>query len=515
MLRPMLHWNRSFQAHLLRDAVLVAILLISAPADAANRYVGLTPRGARIEATVVEGASSASPTVLLLGGLNGPDESVNIVTEETRNYEMTPQGNRRFRLLSVPLANPDGTKLMFPPTGVAYRDNPESHALWRWIALQAPDLLLIAANEDFGLAEALSQNAAADVGPIPARRVAIKVGILEAAPQEIPPSPAHREMDRRRARSPRQVAAELAKYYGHDFADPAYVQAVALIGQLYLGNTAEVERLAAPYVDGSKNSLARPTSPTLAGHLIFAELAQRTGDPRYLQLVRKVADLGFTDQGEMKESMPFHDEMSDSVFMGCPILAKAGKLTGEAKYFDMAARHFSFMAKLDLRPDGIYRHSPLTEAAWGRGNAFPALGLALTLSDFPRSHSDFPRLMAAYQHHMAALIKFQDAEGLWHEVVDEPASYPEFSATAMIATAMLIGIRNGWLDSRAYQPRVDKAWEAILKRVGSEGRLMDVCESTGKQKSMADYLRRAAILGQDPRGGAMALLFATLMAGLH
>jgi unsaturated rhamnogalacturonyl hydrolase len=85
----------------------------------------------------------------------------------------------------------------------------------------------------------------------------------------------------------------------------------------------------------------------------------------------------------------------------------------------------------------------------------------------------------------------------------------------MIATAMLIGIRHGWLDSHSYQARVDKAWNAIVKRVGPQGVLMDVCESTGKQKTEADYLRRAAILGQDPRGGAMALLFATQMAGLR
>jgi hypothetical protein len=29
-----------------------------------------------------------------------------------------------------------------------------------------------------------------------------------------------------------------------------------------------------------------------------------------------------------------------------------------------------------------------------------------------------------------------------------------------------------------------------------------------------DYLRRAAILGLDPRGGAFAMLFATEMAGI-
>ena len=495
-------------------AAVVLVLLLFAPAYGESRYVGLTPRGARIEAGVIAGGSPASPTVLLIGGLHGTDESSKIVSEETRQFAATKSDRRRFRLLTISVANPDGNRLVFPPAGVAYRDNPESHALWRWIAMEAPDLVLIAAGDDSGMAETLSREGPAEVGAIPARRVPVKSGILQAVPTTISLSPAHREMDRRRTRSPRQLADELAMFYGHDFAEPVYIPAVALIARLRLGSLADVERMVAPYMDGSKNSLARPSSPGLAGHLIFAELARRTGNPSYVQLVRKVADLGFTDHGEMKESMPLHDEMSDSVFMGCPILAKAGALTGERKYFDMAARHLRFMEKLDLRPDGIYRHSPLTDAAWARGNAFPALGLALTLSDFPASHTDFPELLRAYQQHLAALAKFQDPDGLWREVVDEPASYPEFSATAMIATAMLIGIHRGWLDSRSFQPRVDKAWEAIVKRVGSQGRLIDVCESTGKQKSTADYLRREAIFGQDPRGGAMALLFATQMAGL-
>jgi rhamnogalacturonyl hydrolase YesR len=496
-------------------AVVLLVPALLAPASGESRYVGLTPRGARIEASVIAGASPASPTVLLLGGLHGADESAKIVSEETRLFAASKSSRRRFRLLSISVANPDANRLVFPPTGIAYRDNSESHALWRWVAMEAPDLVLIAAGEDFGLAEALSGNGPAEVGTIPARRVAVKPGILQAVPGPIPPSAAHREMDRRRARSPRQLADELAMFYGHDFAEPVYIPAVALIAQVRLGNLAEVERLVAPYRDGSKNSLARPTSPGFAGHLIFAELAQRTGNPSYIQLVRKIADFGFTEQGEMKESMPLHDEMSDSVFMACPILAKAGMLSGEKKYFDMAARHFRFMAKLDLRPDGIYRHSPLTDAAWARGNAFPALGLALMLSDYPKSHPDFPGVLLAYQRHLAALSEFQDPDGLWREVVDEPASYPEFSATAMIATAMLIGIRHGWLDSHSYRPRVDKAWEAIVKRVGPQGRLLDVCESTGKQKSKTEYLLREAIFGPDPRGGAMALLFATEMAGVH
>jgi rhamnogalacturonyl hydrolase YesR len=189
-------------------------------------------------------------------------------------------------------------------------------------------------------------------------------------------------------------------------------------------------------------------------------------------------------------------------------------LTGDRKYFDMAARHLTFMQKLVLRPDGIYRHSPLTDAAWGRGNAFPALGLALALSDFPRDHPAYDAMVSAFVQHMSTLASLQNEDGLWREVVDQPGAYAEFTSTAMIGTAMLRGIRNGWLDARTYQPVVEKAWHAILGRVGQGGALVDVCESTNKQRTLDDYLHRAAILDRDPRGGGMALIFATEMAGL-
>jgi rhamnogalacturonyl hydrolase YesR len=172
------------------------------------------------------------------------------------------------------------------------------------------------------------------------------------------------------------------------------------------------------------------------------------------------------------------------------------------------------MQKLVLRPDGLYRHSPLTDAAWGRGNAFPALGLALALSDFPRDHPAYEEMVAAFVQHMAALAPLQNEDGFWLQVVDHPGAYAEFSATAMIGTAMLRGIRNGWLDTRTYQPIVERAWHAVLGSVGTGGVLLNVSESTNKQRTLHDYLNRAAILDRDPRGGGMALFFATEMAGL-
>jgi unsaturated rhamnogalacturonyl hydrolase len=497
------------------SAVASVALLVTLPLHAAGTLdVGLSGSGALIEGSALPGRSSSSPTLLLIGGLSGRDASVAVVENAAKAFAQQPERRRAFRLIAIPLANPDSAALQFPPQGAAYRDRPESQALWRWIGVHAPDLVLIAGRDDAGLAPALSNSMVAEVGRIPARAGFGPGDLAKLRAQDLQPSEAHRELDRRLARSPLELATELASHYGHDFNQPIYINAIALDAQLRLGHLAEVEQLVQPYVDGLRDSLARPNSLVFAGHIIFGELARRTGDPRYLARLRAAADYGFEPDGRMKEAMPFNDGFSDSLFMGTVILAQAGALTGERKYFDMAARHIAFMRNLDLRPDGLYRHHPGTEVAWGRGNGFPAIGLALTLSDFPHDHPDYPRLLDAYRAHMARLLAFQDQDGMWRNVVDHRGSYAEFSATAMIAFAMLRGVERGWLPHQPYREAVERAWQALLARTGHDGRLVDVCESTARASTLEDYLHRAAILGPDPRGGAFALLLATEMAGL-
>jgi rhamnogalacturonyl hydrolase YesR len=430
-------------------------------------------------------------------------------------YDAQKPARRAFNLLAIPLANPDGAALKFPPSGVAYRENPEANALWRWIGLHAPDLVLVVGADDAGLASTLSSTVVAEIGRIPARAAPEKGSPLALEAKNLAPSEAHVEMDRRLARTPRALADELAQFYGHDFAQPLYIQAIALIAQIRLGHLDEVKQLVEPYVNGTKNSLQRPNSLVLAGHTVFTELARKTGDPRYTQLVKKAADLGFDADGKMKESMPYHDGYSDSVYMGTVIAAQAGALTGDRKYFDLAARHVAFMQKLVLRPDGLYRHSPATDAAWGRGNGFPAIGLALTLPEFPKDHPEFPRLLQTYQAHMATLARYQNRDGLWRNVIDHPGSYAELTSTAMIGFAMLQGVKHGWLPAKEYQPVIDKAWRAVLGHVGPQGHVVDSCESTANLKTVDEYVHRAALFGVEPRAGAMVMMFATAMAGLN
>ncbi len=195
------------------------------------------------------------------------------------------------------------------------------------------------------------------------------------------------------ADSPREVAELLSRYYGQDFDPPVYIPAMALIGQLRLGHIEEVRHLVEPYADGTKDSLTSATPSHLAGHLVFAELFHLTHDPRYKARLNAAANLNFTAW----------DDMSDAIFMGCPLYAAAGK-------YDLALQHLRGMQKLCLRPDGLYRHSPLTDAAWGRGNAFPALGLALTLSGIPKDHPAYVPILKNFRQHIAVLSKFPDPE---------------------------------------------------------------------------------------------------------
>src|SRR5262245_51379051 len=169
----------------LLNLILFCLLSVSPAMSADHWTVGLTSNDAGIEAIVVQGPSSSAPTVLLIGGLQGKDATTDIVASEAAAFEALAQNRRPFRLIALPLANPDARPLQFPPAGTAYKENAESHVLWRWIAIQAPDMVVIAGNADSGLSEALSQNAAAFVGRIPAQVVAAKPGILQSLPSQI------------------------------------------------------------------------------------------------------------------------------------------------------------------------------------------------------------------------------------------------------------------------------------------------------------------------------------------
>lgn len=403
----------------------------------------------------------------------------------------------------------------FPPTGPAFAPEQSSaHAIWRWIGLAAPDAVFVPDTPaGRALGEALQNHPPAGVGMVDVflnRESSDGTQESVVLPKiDTGLSSAKEEMLARVSRTPQEVLTQIAAHYGDQFSG-SYIEALAVIARGEGGLAHRAAEL------GKSHLTKKPALPNnggeIAGTLLYASIDEDWAKARVLA----VADMAFDASGNPLEAMPAHNEMSDAVFMASPILAHAGRISGEKRYFDAALRNFRFIAGLCRRDDGIYRHSPLDEAAWGRGNGFPALGLALTLQEFPENHEGFAEMRDALVAHLGALSLHQDSDGMWHQIIDHPDSYAEVTSTAMIAYAIAVSVEKGWLPGADWSSRLDSAWSAIKMYVSTDGsQFINVCTGTGKQPSLEDYYRREAILGPDGRGAAMVMLLAAKMKELE
>jgi rhamnogalacturonyl hydrolase YesR len=203
------------------------------------------------------------------------------------------------------------------------------------------------------------------------------------------------------------------------------------------------------------------------------------------------------------------------MFMMASILARSGRMPGRERDLDHLADMLMSYARRLQREDGVFVHFTDGRIPWGRGNGFAALGLTEALTSLPAGHRARAQVLEIYRRHMNGMRPMQAPDGMWRQVIDEPGAYREESATAMTLSAMARGVRLGWIDAKTYRPIIDRAWRALAAHVTGDGRIVDICASTGSQATLRLYLDRPAVNGFDDRGGAMALLAALEMHELH
>jgi rhamnogalacturonyl hydrolase YesR len=151
-------------------------------------------------------------------------------------------------------------------------------------------------------------------------------------------------------------------------------------------------------------------------------------------------------------------------------------------------------------------HSP---CFWGRGNGWVAMSYVEVLKNTPEGAPERPRLVDGYRKLLGALVARQDRQsGLWHTVLDDPSSYGETSATAMIAYSMIEGRRLHLLDV-GYDEPIQRAWAALSTQVNNMGQAHGVSGGTGPG-DRESYLARP--LGVYPWGSGAMLMAAAAMA---
>jgi len=485
--------------------------------------------------------TSSKLRLVLVGGLDGNPDSAHLALDAVSWFkrDASHRDRERWEVSVLPVANPSANEMSdatFPPEEgfFDHPDRPEDRYVWRWVSYQVPDLVVevvagtelrvlsssvgsgtgqLAALSGGSLSEALAEVRANGLGSVDTMLITAPVSSGGSVMREVLQRASGRRsqlratITERLKREPLTLARLLAQRYP---TTPGmnYIPALAWVHTLRLGTLTgdssfvrKVEREIRPWLNGEQRLFSDPIRlNSVAGTMVFGELAKLVGESQAIASELSVDGVARAS-AEITPGIPQYGfGWSDDIFLG----TIAATTTADASGLDAAVRLITNYARRLQRSDGLFDHSIDAKTAWGRGNGFAALGLAETLSVLPVNHMGRSSILDIYRRHMHAIRIHQAADGMWQQVVDEPGSYRETSATAAIVTAMARGLRNGWLDT-SFRSVVERGWNALLAHVVDDGTLVDVCISTGAGSTKRHYLDRRVVNGADDRGGAMVL----------
>lgn len=209
------------------------------------------------------------------------------------------------------------------------------------------------------------------------------------------------------------------------------------------------------------------------------EIYRINGNRTYLELGRGFADRQWentTPDGITTEARYWADDL----YMLPVLQVQAYRATQDPKYLDRVS--MTMVAYLDKlqQPNGLFLHSPDSPFYWGRGNGWVAAGMAEVLSVLPPQHRHYARIMQSYRLMMAGLLEYQNPNGLWLQLIDQPDFWPETSGSAMFAFAMVEGVKRGWLDATSYGPAARKAWLGLVTYLDSAANIRETVVGTNK-----------------------------------
>ena len=201
----------------------------------------------------------------------------------------------------------------------------------------------------------------------------------------------------------------------------------------------------------------------------------------------------------------------DDLYMSVPFLARMGALTGEQKYFDEAAKQVILFNKhLWDAQKQLYYHGWYDDiqqngvAFWGRCNGWLLMAQVELLQQMPDSHPKKPELIQVLKRQIIGLSRYQDASGLWHQLLDKENTYLETSASAIFTYSIAKAINEGWLDSR-YAYVATQGWEGVSSRILADGQVEGIGAGTGISPANYYYANRPTPLNDIHGLGAILL----------
>ncbi len=243
---------------------------------------------------------------------------------------------------------------------------------------------------------------------------------------------------------------------------------------------------------------------SMAPFAIFPALYEHTQDPLFLERAEGIGQWMLTEaprtregafEHTVTENVSFPEQVwADTVFMAVLFLARLARLTGEMSYAIEAVNQLEIhLSLLDDKETGVLFHGwnsiardHMSAARWTRANAWIAVGTPMIVQELEGLATISEQALERYRALMHGLIRFQQADGLWATVMDQPDFYSETSGSAGIACGILKAVRQGLLDPSC-QDAAYRALKAIVPKVLPSGEVTGVSGGTPVMPSIEAY----------------------------
>lgn len=219
-----------------------------------------------------------------------------------------------------------------------------------------------------------------------------------------------------------------------------------------------------------------------------------------------------------RESPEKYTTWVDDMFMGIPFLIQAALLSDieEEKYTyfnDAANQVLNFNTQVWDEEAKLYMHAKYLNRNiklphWSRANGWAAWAMSEVLMYLPKNHPKYKDILRHFRNFIDSLVRLQDDNGFWHNVLDRKDSPVEVSGTAIFTMAIARGVTHGWL-SRKYSAVAEKGWNAIKKEIEPDGTTHKICAGTMCSADEQYYVNRT-FYDNDTHG-----LFAVIAAAIE
>lgn len=185
----------------------------------------------------------------------------------------------------------------------------------------------------------------------------------------------------------------------------------------------------------------------------------------------------------------------DDMYMITILQSEAYKVTKNQEYIDRAAKEMVLYLDELQHSNGLFYHAPDVPYYWGRGDGWMAVGMTELLVHLSPSNQYYERILKGYRLMMDNLKKYINYNGLWNQLLDEEDCWTETSGSAMFIYAMILGIKNNWINEDDFGPLVRRGWMSLCNYIDNNNELTEVCIGTGKKNSKQYYIDRPRISG--------------------